>query len=58
MNVTPANEAIIHKTIKKVTDDIDTLKMNTAIAAMMTAGQRADRQRRAPGAIWASCCCC
>ena len=34
--VTPANEPIIHKTIKKVTEDIDTLKMNTAIAAMMT----------------------
>ncbi len=33
---TPANEAIIHKTIKKVTEDIDTLKMNTAIAALMT----------------------
>ena len=36
-DVTPANEAILHKTIKKVTDDIDSLKMNTAIAAMMTA---------------------
>ena len=36
-DLTPANEAILHKTIKKVTDDIDTLKMNTAIAAMMTA---------------------
>nr|WP_325298414.1 leucine--tRNA ligase [uncultured Dysosmobacter sp.] len=35
-DVTPANEPIIHKTIKKVTEDIDTLKMNTAIAAMMT----------------------
>ena len=35
--VTPANEAILHKTIKKVTDDVDSLKMNTAIAAMMTA---------------------
>ena len=34
--VTPANEAVIHKTIKKVTEDIDNLKMNTAIAAMMT----------------------
>ena len=32
----PANEAIIHKTIKKVTEDIDSLKMNTAIAALMT----------------------
>lgn len=30
------NEAIIHKTIKKVTDDIDALKMNTALAALMT----------------------
>ena len=30
------NEAVIHKTIKKVTDDIDNLKMNTAIAALMS----------------------
>ena len=36
-DVTPANEAVIHKTIKKVTEDVDSLKMNTAIAAMMTA---------------------
>jgi len=35
--VSAANEPILHKTIKKVTDDVDTLKMNTAIAAMMTA---------------------
>ena len=36
MEVTPANETIIHKTVKKVTEDIDQLKMNTAIAALMT----------------------
>lgn len=30
------NEALMHKTIKKVTYDIDNLKANTAIAAMMT----------------------
>ncbi len=36
-DMTPANEAILHKTIKKVTEDIDELKLNTAIAAMMTA---------------------
>ena len=36
MNVSAKNESIIHKTIKKVTEDIDTLKMNTAIAALMT----------------------
>ena len=29
------NASIIHKTIKKVTNDIDDLKMNTAIAALM-----------------------
>ena len=29
------NEAVIHRTIKKVTEDIDNLKMNTAIAALM-----------------------
>ncbi len=34
--ISPRNEAIIHKTIKKVTSDIDDLKMNTAIAALMT----------------------
>jgi leucyl-tRNA synthetase len=34
--VTPANEAAIHRTVKKVTEDIDELKMNTAISAMMT----------------------
>ena len=36
-NPSPANEAILHRTIKKVTGDIDSLKMNTAVAAMMTA---------------------
>ena len=36
LNVSEKNEPIIHKTIKKVTEDIDSLKMNTAIAALMT----------------------
>ena len=31
-----ALESLMHKTIKKVTEDIDNLKCNTAIAAMMT----------------------
>ena len=35
-SVTPGNEAVIHKTVKKVGDDIENLKMNTAIAALMT----------------------
>ena len=30
------NEALIHKTIKKVGDDIESMKFNTAIAALMT----------------------
>ncbi len=30
------NESILHKTIKKVTSDIDALKGNTALAALMT----------------------
>jgi leucyl-tRNA synthetase len=33
--VTPALEKVFHKTIKKVTADIDNMKFNTAIAAMM-----------------------
>ncbi len=36
LTVSTSNESIIHKTIKKVTSDIDDLKMNTAIAALMT----------------------
>ena len=32
----PANASAVHKTIKKVTFDIDNLKPNTAIAALMT----------------------
>ena len=32
----PELESLIHKTIKKVTEDIDSLGFNTAIAAMMT----------------------
>lgn len=32
----PELETLMHKTIKKVTEDIDNLKCNTAIAAMMT----------------------
>ena len=30
------NEALVHKTIKKVSDDIENMKFNTAIAALMT----------------------
>ena len=33
---TEANQPILHKTIKKVTADVDDLKLNTAIAALMT----------------------
>ena len=33
--ISAKNETIVHKTIKKVTMDIDDLKMNTAIAALM-----------------------
>ena len=33
---TPANEPALHKCIRKVADDIEAMKFNTAIAAMMT----------------------
>ncbi len=36
MEYSAKNEATVHKTIKKVGDDIEELKMNTAIAALMT----------------------
>ncbi len=34
--ISEVNESIIHKTIRKVSNDIDELKMNTAISALMT----------------------
>ncbi len=34
--VTPALEKPFHKLVKKVTEDIDTMKFNTAVASMMT----------------------
>ncbi len=36
LDYTPENEAGIHKCVKKVADDIEAMKFNTAIAAMMT----------------------
>ena len=36
VSYSPENESLIHKTIKKVSEDIETLKFNTAIAALMT----------------------
>ncbi|MBQ6986230.1 MAG: class I tRNA ligase family protein, partial [Oscillibacter sp.] len=33
--ISAKNEGSVHRTIKKVTEDIDALKMNTAIAALM-----------------------
>ncbi len=34
--ISQKNESVVHKTIRKVTQDIDELKMNTAISALMT----------------------
>ena len=34
--ISEVNESIVHKTIRKVSQDIDELKMNTAISALMT----------------------
>lgn len=36
LNYTPANERSIHRTIRKVADDIEEMKFNTAIAALMS----------------------
>lgn len=43
------NEAAIHKAIKKVSDDIEAMKFNTAIAALMALVQRFLCQRRYQG---------
>ena len=48
MHYAKANEAAVHKTIKKVSDDIENMKFNTAIAALMSPDQRVLRQGREP----------
>ncbi|MCI8477976.1 MAG: leucine--tRNA ligase [Oscillospiraceae bacterium] len=35
LDYSPANESAVHKTIKKVSEDIEAMKFNTAIAALM-----------------------
>ena len=41
---TPESSALIHKTIKKVSDDIETMRFNTAISAMMIAVNDFEKQ--------------
>lgn len=41
---TSANEMIIHKTIKKVTEDLSNLKFNTAVSSLMMLTNELDKQ--------------
>ena len=43
---TSANEMIIHKTIKKVTEDLSNLKFNTAVSSLMILTNELDKQER------------
>ena len=47
--LTPALESLMHKTIKKVTEDIEALKFNTAIAALMSLAN----EMSSTGSTWA-----
>lgn len=42
---TSANEMIIHKTIKKVTEDLSNLKFNTAVSSLMILTNELDKQK-------------
>ena len=44
----PATELLLHQTLKKVTEDIENLKFNTAIAQMMVAVNELTRLERRP----------
>ncbi len=44
-NTTPALESIIHKTIKKVTEDIENLDYNTAVSALMILLNEYEKQK-------------
>ena len=50
---------VVHETIKKVTEDIESLSFNTAICPDDDLHQRADQQERGPGRVpWSLCCSC
>jgi len=44
----PKLESLLHRTIKKATEDIDNLKFNTAISQLMILVNEMDRQERIP----------
>ena len=47
----------LHRTIRKVSEDIEGLKFNTAIAALMSfTSQMLDAQGEIGGALWQECC--
>ena len=49
----------LHRTIRKVTDDLDGMRFNTAIAAMMEFANHLTRlEKRARAPPWSRWCCC
>ena len=44
----PATEAVLHKTIKKVTDDIEQFSFNTAISQLMVFANTLDKKEKIP----------
>lgn len=48
-----STEIITHKTIKKVTEDIESMSFNTAISAMMVWANELDKQERVPTSVLA-----
>jgi leucyl-tRNA synthetase len=49
--VPPEAERVLHQTIRKVTDDLEALKFNTAIAQMMVFVNEANRLEQRPRAL-------
>ncbi len=45
-------ERLLHKTIKKVTEDIEALKFNTAISAMMILVNRLEKEKEITKNVW------
>ncbi len=46
------NERLLHKTIKKVTEDIEALKFNTAISAMMILVNQLEKEKEITKDMW------
>ncbi len=54
VTMTPETEVLVHQTIRKVTEDIEALKMNTAVSALMILSNHLHELEKVPSEAYAA----